>query len=271
MGVIRGIFLVIVSVLLFLSFICVNLFGILSLSLTYENVQNQSVPIVQTALQDSNMTNKIQEVYPLIQAVCQTSPNYIFVVANYSITIPCTVALQGSDAIIKEGIKNVIHQIYYTNYDCDFLNCIKSSQLPVFLLSEKAYNFWIEKFRISLAVSFVLLVLLLFLLEKKANMPILSGILLAISSSIFIKLDLIFNSLSNKMVSQILKVFFSQSFYFSLKVLIVGIVFIGIGILLKMFKVGFFISNLISKIKPSEKVKQITKKPVKSKQKSKSK
>jgi hypothetical protein len=266
MGVIRGIFLVIVSVLLFLSFICVNLFGILSLSMTYDNVQNQSISFIQNSLSGFNLTDKIQEVYPLIQSVCQTNPNYVFNVANYSIDIPCNVALQGPNAIAKEGAKNFIHQIYYANYDCDFLNCAKSTQLPLFLLSEKAYNFWTDKFRISLAVSFVLLVTLLFLVKKKENMPLLSGILLSVSSMPFIKLDVLLNTFSNKMISQFLKVFFSQAFYFSLRVLIVGLVLIGLGIIFRIFDIGFFISNLISKIKKSDSTK-----PAKNSQKPKSK
>jgi hypothetical protein len=269
MGAIRRIFLVIVSVLLFLSFICVNLFGILSLSLTYNNVENQSVSVIQNSLSGLNVTDKIQEVYPLIKSVCQTNPNYVFSVTNYSIDIPCDVALQGTNAIAKEGAKNIVHQIYYTKYDCNFLDCAKSTQLPLFLLSEKAYNFWKEKFRISLIVSFVLLILLLLLVERKANMPILSGILLAISSLPFIKLDILLNTFSNKMISQFLKIFFSQSFYFSLRALIVGIVLIGLGIIFKIFNIGFFISNLISKIKKPEKGKQTVKKSVKPKQKTK--
>jgi hypothetical protein len=258
MGVIRGIFLVIVSVLLFLSFICVNLFGILSLSMTYDNVQNQSVSLVQTTIQNLNLTDKIQQAYPMMQAVCQANPNYVFAITNYSLNLSCNVVMQGTDAIITEGTKEVIHQIYYANYDCDFLNCIKSTQLPLFLLSEKAYNFWIDKFRISLAVSFVLLVLLLFLVKKKENMPLLSGILLSVSSLPFIKLDVLLNTFSNKMVSQFLKVFFSQAFYFSLRALIVGLVLIGLGIVFRLFDIGFFISNLISKIKKTDD-KKVTK------------
>jgi hypothetical protein len=255
MGVIRGIFLVIVSVLLFLSFICVNLFGILSLSMTYDNVQNQSVSLVQTAVQNLNLTDKIQEAYPMIQSICQANPNYVFAITNYSINLSCDVVLQGTDAIIIEGTKEVIHQIYYANYDCDFLNCIKSTQVPLFLLSEKAYNFWTDKFRISLAVSFVLLVILLFLVKKKENMPLLSGILLSVSSLPFIKLDVLLNTFSDKIVSQFLKVFFSQAFYFSLRALIVGLVLIGLGVIFRIFDIGFFISNLISKIKKTDSIK----------------
>jgi hypothetical protein len=267
MGAIRRIFLVIVSVLLFSSFICVNLFGILSLSLTYNHIEDQSVSVIQNSLSGFNITDKIQEVYPLIKSVCQNDPNYVFSVTNYSINIPCSVALQGTNAIAKEGAKNIIHQIYYAKYDCNFLDCAKSTQLPLFLLSEKAYNFWTEKFRISLAVSFALLVFLFFLVEKKANMPFISGILLAVSSLPFIKLDILLNTFSNKIISQFLKIFFSQSFYFSLKVLIVGLILIGLGIVFKMFDVGFFVSNFISKIKKSEKEKQPIKKSVKPKQK----
>lgn len=270
MGFIRGFFLVIVSVLLFLSFLCINLFGILSLSLNYNNFQNESVSVIQDSLQSFNITNQIGEAYPMIQLYCQTHSNYTFNTGGYTFNIPCNIAMQGTSAIIQEGAKEITQQVYYTKYDCDFLNCASSTQIPLFLLSEKAYNFWTDKLRISLAVSFVLLVLLFLLARKKPNMPLLSGILLSVSSIPFIKLDILLNLFSTKLFDKFLKIFFSQSFYFSIRVLIAGVVLIAIGIIFKIFDVGFFISNLILKIKKSES-KQINNKLVKTSVKKKSK
>jgi hypothetical protein len=267
MGGIRKFFLVIVAVLLFLSFICVNLFGVLSLSLSYNNFQNQSVSVIQSSLQNFNMISQIQSSLPTIQQYCQTHSSYASNAAGYSIIIPCAAAFQGVNAILEEGAKQITQQIYYSSYNCNFLDCIKSSQAPLFLLSEKAYILWTEIFRIFLAISFVLLVLLLFLVDKKENMLLLSGILLTIPSLIFLKLDLLLNKLfSTQVFYNFLKIFFSQSFYFSLRALIIGIVLIGMGIVFKMFDIGFFISNLISKIKKPT-GKQIVKKSVKSKSK----
>lgn len=276
MGAIRGFFLVVVSVLLFLSFICINLFGILSLSLSYDNFQKESVSVIQGSLQSFNITNKIQEAYPMIQLYCQTNSNYIFNAGGYNFNIPCSIALQGTSVIIQEGAKEITRQVYYAKYDCNFLDCATSSQISLFLLSEKAYNFWTDKLRISLAVSFILLILLFLLVKKKPNMPLLSGILLVISSTPFVKLDILLNLFSNKLFDKFLRIFFSQSFYFSTRVLIVGIVLTIIGIVFKMFDVGFFISNLISKIKKPEKSKkqqnvQVGKKPAKTPAKKKSK
>jgi len=269
MGGIRKFFLVIVSVLLFLTFICVNLFGILSLSLSYNNFQNQSVPIIQSSLQSFNVISQIQSSLPAIQQYCQTHSSYTSNAAGYSIIIPCTAAFQGVDAIIEEGAKQITQQIYYTTYDCNSLDCLKISQVSLFLLSEKAYVLWTEIFRISLVISFVLLVLLFFLVEKKENILLLSGILLTIPSFILLKLDFLLDKLfSTQVFYNFLKIFFSQSFYFSLRSLIVGIVLIGLGIIFKIFNVGFFISNLISKIKKPT-GKQIVKKTVKPQQKTK--
>jgi hypothetical protein len=105
-----------------------------------------------------------------------------------------------------------------------------------------------------------------FLVEKKTNAFILSGSLLIVSAVPFIKLDYLLSLFSNKVIFKFLGVFFSQAYYVSIKTLIVGIGLLVLGIVLDIFKVGFFISNLISKIKgekESKTGKKPNKKPIK--------
>ncbi len=256
MGVIRGFFLVIATVLLFLSLISMTLFWTLGSSLSYNNVEKQSVIIIKDFLQDTNVTDHIQKVYPIIQLYCQNYSNYVFSLEGYTVDIPCDVALQGDDAVIEEGIKDMVHEIYYTEYDCDFLNCFnemyidsKGKVTPFFLISEKAYDFWNNKFHISLIASLVLLALVFLLIEKKTTMPLLIGSLLIISSLPFIKLDVLLSLFSDKTSVKLLSIFFSQAYFIAVKILIAGIILLAIGIILKIFKVGFSISDFISKIK----------------------
>ncbi len=275
MGAIKGIFLVIVSVLLFLSLFATIIFGILSASINYDNVQNKSISIVHDFLQkNGNITSVISQNYPLVKAYCQNNSEYVFSAEGYVFNISCSNVLDGQNKFIDEGIKSLIYRVYYAEYNCNFLDCFKSDEIPVFLISEKMHNSLLQKFRILIALSFVLFILLFLLVQKRPNSFILLGIFFVIPSILFIKMDIFLNSFSNKVVMQFLELFLSQSFSIALKVLIAGIIFIVLGITFKIFNLGFFISNLISKIKSEQIGKQkptISKKPVKKTSKSKSK
>ena len=255
MGVIRRILLVLVAVLLFLSLLSLTLLWTLSLSLNYENVQRQSTLVAKDFLKEVDITGVITQSYPLIQIYCKNNTDYVFNYQGYIFDIPCSVALQGEDAIIEEMVKDAIHSIYYTEYDCNFVDCFRKYPVPLFLISEKTYNFWTDKMYLFLIASIALFVLMFLLVEKKINTFILSGILLIVSALPFIKLDSILSLLSDKLIFNLLWVFFSQSFYVSIRMIIFGAGFLALGILLDIFKIGFSISNLISKIKGEKKEK----------------
>jgi hypothetical protein len=250
MGVIKNILLVLVSVLLFLSFFCSTLFLVLSSSLTYNNVQNQSVSIIHNFLkQNFNITSLVTQNYTFIQIYCKDHENYVFSAEGYTFNIPCNVSLKGQEAIIEEGVKEVVHQIYYKNYDCTFFNCFKQGGIPVFLISELSRNSFSNFFLLFLGISLILLIFAFLLIEKKTSLPILTGSILIIASLPFTKMGNLVNLLSNKISFQFLKIFFSESHNLSIILLIIGGVLIVIGVVLKIFKVGFSISGGISKLK----------------------
>ncbi len=249
MGAIRGILLVFVAVLLFLSILLANLFWVLTISLDYENVREESTLLVKDFLKEINVTNAIKQAYPLISFYCQNNSEYVFNYQGYTFDIPCSIALQGENAIVEEGIKDLVKNVYYAEYECSFLDCPNKSQLPLFLVSEKAHDFWKNNFYLVLGICLVLLILVFLFIEKKTNVPILAGSLLVVSSLLFIKLDSLFALFSDKIIFKFLWIFFSQTYFISLKILIAGIILIVVGIIFKIFKVGFFISNLISKSK----------------------
>ncbi len=267
MGVIRGILLVLVCVLLFLSLIIANLFWILSLSLSYNNLQEESLTIAKDLLNEVNISTEIQAMTPLIQLYCQNNSDFVFQLEGYTFDIPCSVAMQGEDAIIEEGIKDLINNVYYTKYNCEFLECIQTS--PLFIISEDAHDFCSSKFYLFLVISLALIGLTFLLTEKKTNMPIIVGSLMVVSALPFIKLDSFLTMFPDKILSKILSVFFSQSFFVSLRTLIVGIVLIIIGIIFKIFKIGFIISNFFSKFKGKEKKEEQSKDKKASRSKSK--
>lgn len=252
MGVIRGVLLVLVAVLLFLSIICTNLFWTLSSSLKYENVEKESVIIAKDFLKGVNVDTAIKQMYPLILSYCKNNSEYVFNYQGYTFDVPCSVASKGQDAIIEEGVKDLVKNVYYTEYDCNFLDCASKPQLPLFLVSEKAYNFFTNKLYLFLIAFFILLALTFLLVEKKTNVPILAGSLLIVSSLIFIKSDFLFALFSDNIIFKFLGIFFSQAYFVSLRILIAGIILVVIGIIFKIFKVGFFVSNLL---KPKEQKK----------------
>lgn len=262
MGVIRGFFLVVVAVLLFLSILSLNIFWILSSSLEYDNVQQEVPAIVTDFLKDIDATSVIDNNYDLIMAYCTVNPdmNYVFGEGDYTFTISCASALQGKDAMVEDSVKGLVYNIYYADYDCNFFDCMEESTIPFFLISERAHNYWNNKFYLALMASFILLILTFFLIEKKTNLPILVGSFMIISSLPFIKLDYILSIFSDKSFVKILDIFFSQAYPVSLRILILGIIVLIIGIIMKFFKIGFFISNLVSKFKKGDNKKLVVKK-----------
>jgi hypothetical protein len=263
MSAIRGVLLILVAVFLFLSFLSLNLLWTLSASLNYDTLQRESTIIVNDFLQETNITNIIHQNYHLIQFYCQNYSNYVFNYQGHTFDIPCSIALQGENAIIEEGVKDAIHDVYYEEYNCNFFDCFKKSPIPLFLISKKAYDFWVEKFYFCLITSFILFILVFLLVEKKTNAFILSGSLLIISAIPFIKLDYLYSLFSNKMIFKFLEIFFSQAFQVSIKTLLIGAGLLIFGIVIDIFKVGFFISDFISKIREEKEKKSKLKKKTK--------
>ncbi len=275
MGAIRGILLVFVSVLLFILLLAGNLLLTLALSLNYDNVKTEfSSDILDSVAGDVSVKGIIEKNIPIMQLYCENKTEFSFEDFNIgkSFTIPCDVVAQGSEAIIDYGLNSFIEEIYYEDYDCGFWDCFEKTGSPSFLISEKAHNYWNNKFYLMLLISVALVGLMFFLVEKKSNTFILSGALLIVSSLPFMKLDSVLSLFSDNSLLGLLAVFFAQSYTVFLIMLISGVLVLIVGIVMKFFGVGFTISNLFKgkgkevskkdkKISKNE-VKQIVKKGV---------
>ena len=137
---------------------------------------------------------------------------------------------------------------------------VQTCALPIsfFLISAKAKDYWGSKFYSLLFISLVLITLLFFLVEQKFNLPVLVGILLSISSLPFMKLNWLLSFFPDKLFLQFFTIFFSKSYDVFLMTFFFGIIIFGLGLILKFFKFGFWVSEFLDKLEKNKK-KEIVK------------
>ncbi len=277
MGAIRGILLVFVCVFLFISLLLLNIFLTLSMSLDYKNVQAELGVVLNNILEGQNVTTIVEKNFYLMEFYCQSNPESEYSLSydgsGYDFEISCFVISQGSDAVVDYIVNDFVDEFYYKDYDCEFLDCMEKTGSPLFLVSEKAKNYWNSKFYFALLVSLGLIGFLFFLAEKKSNIFIIAGSLLMVVSLPFMKLDWALSLISGESLLGLLNVFLSESYTIFVISLVLGILLLGVGILFKIFKVGFKISDICSKFSKKgkkvseEKNKQIVKKEISEKEK----
>lgn len=264
MGVLRSFGVVIVAILLFVSLLLLGTFATLSSSLNYDVVSPQIKPLIKDTI---NLT-PIYDYEDVMNDSCINQTNFVYNDSNYSFVIPCEVVANGTEAILDYQIDSLIYDNYYKNYTCKFWSCFKETGGPFFLVSQTAKDYWDSKFNRFLFFSIVLAGLLFLLVKKKVNFPILTGVLLILSFIPIANLDsigkfivkLIFSSMKRAVsginsidLNSFSSIFFSQANSVFLYGLTVGLILIGLGVFLKLFKTGFKVGKLFVK---SEKKKE---------------
>ena len=167
MGFIRSSLLFIIGILLLVSFLAGNVFLTLALSITPENIQKQVVSnfdeISELAGDEINLTEELKENFGIIEEYCINNSDYVFSEQGYTVDIPCEIVEQGPDAVMKEGIKDIIDKVYYEDYSCDsFWKCLLSSENPLFLLSEESSGKKHARISYLVIVSTIILVIVSF-------------------------------------------------------------------------------------------------------------
>ncbi len=249
MGFIRGGLSILLIVLLFISVLLGSILLIMSWSLEYENVQRELVPIAKELTENQfnlieeefNLTKEMERVLGVMEEHCKNEYSYVFSEGGYTFVVPCDTLdelEQNPDALVEEGIESIIEEVYYEDYDCDFWDCFVKTGFPLFLVSEKAKNYWKEKFYFLLIASLVLIVLIFLLLEQKQNTPIIVGSVLVISSFILTKFEKIVVSLSSDSYLSFINVFFSRTASVFWITFIFGLVILGAGIVLRLLNLG---------------------------------
>ncbi|MFH1327021.1 MAG: hypothetical protein ABIH59_02750 [archaeon] len=263
MGIIRGGLLTIVSVLLFFSIFAGALLFTISWSLNYENVQSELGPIVKDLVREEvGVERAVVDNFLDMQTYCVNHSDYVLSHEGETIVIPCFVVFQGQEAVINHSIGDFVYRIYFNQYECGFWNCLTEQEVPFFLVSSKAQQYWYSKFNYALIIIAVLSVLGFLLAEKKSNFFILISFLIILAALPFTKVEW-FATLFGDIAEGILSVFLSKSYAVFLRLAALGVVLLVIGVVLKFFRIGFKIQSIFAKDKVSkEEVKDIVKKEV---------
>ncbi|HKL24002.1 MAG TPA: hypothetical protein VJ912_01570 [Candidatus Nanoarchaeia archaeon] len=265
MKVLKIIGIVFISIFLFLSLLAYGTTETLEKSTTFENMAGKVQSISKGFIQENlNMTPIINEALPYMQLYCINNTNYSFSQEGYEINIPCTIIEEGTDSIVShiidETIVSLIQKSYYQQYSCEFIECLQQ-QKPFILVSEKAHNYWKQKSTLFLLISIGLAALLFFLNKHKSNFFILSGGIILGNSIIISQLPIISQKITEKALMpvistlkqlgmssdifvKIIGVFFSKYYEVYIWFLIIGIIFVAIGILLKFFNLAEKISHI---------------------------
>jgi len=266
MGAIKGVFLIFFSILLILSSFFTILFFSLNQSMTYNNFENTSLNLVNKYLiNNQSLYSTIDEELGFIRLYCQENPNnlsisdleYSFNFSDYKIKITCD-NINDTNLLVNESVKSLVHDIYFKDYNCSFMDCFNKEQIPLFLASQKTYLFLQKTFFISFIISICLIIFIFLLLKNKSNVLLFFSIPLFVSSFIFLKLTSFLPTIigGGDLINEIVNILFYKSNELSKKLIILsGILFFG-WIIVKIFKSSMKIEEKFSKIKNKFKSKE---------------
>ena len=253
MGMIKGGALVIVSVLFMCALVIAALFWTISLSLEYDVVEEELLEVVRTvASEQTDFQAGINSNMGMMQSHCLNASEYVYADDSFGETfvIPCEVIANGSEAVIDYNVKSLVEKAYYAEYECEgwIVGCAQELDSPFVLVSDFSHDYFRDKFSFLLIVSFVLLGLMFFLAESKSGFFVLAGFLIILCSLPFAKLEWLLSFLDDSFLDMF-TVFFSQATSVFWRLLVAGILFLVVGIAMKMMGVGFKVSALFNKNK----------------------
>jgi len=276
MGFIRGAALVIISVLLFVSLLATGFFITVSSSLTYDNVQPKISSIATEIIQEQiGEVTIINTLTPYLNEYCNVNSEIVQQFEGYTFTFPCDVVTQGTEGIVSYAVAYLVEDFYYKEYSCEFWSCFGESEIPLFLISEFAKDYWKGWFFKAFLISLVLSAGAILLSKRKSRGFSLTGILVILSSLIILQLNkigafvakLVLSPISSALsgetsqivLADVIGIFFLNSNKVFVWMFVIGILLIVAGIILRLFRVSFKISAFFKKIedKNSEKVKEV--------------
>lgn len=243
--------LAVIFIILIILLIVSNLFLILTLSLSYDNVRESAIPYLKELLYQKFSEDQVLNLYDSSKRVCENDIQVDFNVraslfnGKYEfprLSLNCQeLAITNNqtfdDLLIEKAL--FIHYYSQEKIDCSFFSCLKTfSSNPLIFLSESGKNFFFGKFLWIAGFIIFLVLLTFFLFENKNNYLAYLGILLILSSlSTFILMKLnLFIENSDIIILKIISILLSQSKSIFALFISIGAVFLIIGIVLEIIK-----------------------------------
>lgn len=252
MGFIRGAVIVLFSFVLFVSLVFMNLSLALSLSLQHDNLKPVLESSADAFLGDTldNVDFFGTEEIGYMQQYCLENADFEISYENFNFAIPCEVIFKGKDYTTNYLKENIVDEIYYAEYNCEFWDCVRDSSIPFVIFSEKAMDYWRGKFFLFLALTVMVFSLTLLISQNRPVTFIVTGVSIIFSALPFSRLRWLSRFVPNEF-SELFSLFFSKAHLVFIIMLIVGIVFIVFGVLFKLFGWSMDFMRWLSK-KPEE-------------------
>ncbi|MEN7982586.1 MAG: hypothetical protein ABFQ65_04010 [Nanoarchaeota archaeon] len=259
MGFIRGSLFIIVSVLLLLSLFSTGFFYMVSLSLDYDVVKEELVSSADRAVREIGVYDEFVISFPLMQEGCLELSTYTFNMEYGVFEISCEVIDLGIDEAYYYSLEEFVMGGYYNDYDCSLFECWEETKNPSFLVSDKTRNYAVNKLYFLIFVSLILISLMFLLIEKRSNLPFVVGSLLVVASLPFMKLDSALSFIDDKLIVGFVSVFLTKTYSVFVRLMSIGIGILTVGIILKLFLIGFRINAFVGWVKKKMKERKHSK------------
>jgi len=246
MSFIRGAVITLFGLVLTICILLMNVSITFASSLDYDDLKpaldNSANGVIDSIVDFEEVFGKELNNY------CNIDSQYIFNYGNESFAIPCEVIEEGEDSIATYIQNNFIEQIYYADYDCKFWECVKESEVPFVLISDKARVYWAGKAILLAIMSLVLFGLIFLVAENRPSKFISFGILLALCSLPFKNMNWI-SKIVPAQVAPLFSLFSQKAHTVFVIMLIISIILALIGIVALIFgwKMKFKEENLENK------------------------
>jgi len=182
MGFIRGSVIFILTFSLFIALFLGNIFLTLNWSLNYDNVQPYLKNLTNNLAKDSGSKAILLQEYNSKRINCPEKESVKFSFEENQIEIPCNIINKDAKSTIDYVINETIPKIYYKNYKCDFLDCLKTKNQQLVLISEKGKEYWGNKFYSVLIISLIIFILIFLFAKEKHSSLILTGSMIIFSA-----------------------------------------------------------------------------------------
>lgn len=255
MGFLRSGALVIVCVLFLISCFFMSSVLVLRNSVSYENINVGLSSYVNSVIEETSFESDLNETFSKMQVYCENNSEYVFIEEHIGevFDIDCGIVEQGQKVFREKLLGDLLHKVYYENYECGFWDCFRKTGSFFFLFSQKAYDYWNRWFYSFLVISIVFFLFAFLFAKNKSNAFVISGILLAISV-----IHLLFFSKIMSKVRYLRDVYFllvdSMSVFWMF--ILIAFLLLAFGFLMKIFSIGFKISDFFNKFDKGDKKKK---------------